>query len=131
MKKALVLLTLVLILTLLPSCTLGNSNYTGEVVARGSMPEMFVLENKGVKYGFIITDGTELEISDEMLSLIGYIDGEDMFDYFGMDMSCDVLAGEKAPASENYISDDVAAWFYAKEIKVTDVHEEYFFAEGE
>ncbi len=131
MKKTLVILTLVFALVFLSSCTKINPNYTGEVIARGSMPEFFVIENEGTQYGFIITEDTELQISDEMLSLIGYFDGEDLFDYFGMNMTADVLAGNKAYASENYISDDVKAWFYANKIKVTKIHEEYFFAEGE
>ena len=131
MKKALVLLTLVFSLTLLPSCTIGNPNYTGDITTRGSMPEMFVLENEGVKYGFIITADTELIIPDEILSNIGYYDGEDIFDFFGVDMSANVLAGNTASAAENYVSDDVKAWFYAKKIQVTSVHDEYFFAEDE
>ena len=131
MKKALFAISLFLSLIIVTACTKGDPNYTGNVVARGSGPEMIVIEHEEKEYGFIITDETTLKMSDEMLESIGYIDGEDLFDYLSLYMNVDVLAGKEASPSENYISDDLCAWYYANRITVNEIYDEYFLADGE
>ncbi len=107
------------------SCTNDNT-FSGEVVANGSMPEMFVLEASGEKIGFIIDDNTEFVFKEEMLEKINYFEGEKLSDYFGCSMEADVIAGDIASPAENYISSDVTSWYFAKTVTVTDIYDEYF-----
>ena len=128
-KKLLTLAFLLILLCVFQSCTNDNT-FSGEVVTNGSMPEMFVLKTSGEKIGFIIDENTEFVFSKEMLEEINYFEGEKLSDYFGCSMEADVIAGGITSPAENYIPSDVENWYFAKTVTVTDIYDEYFFAES-
>lgn len=126
MKKTFSIITVFLILLCTLSSCADNRSFSGEVTARGSMPEMFVLESSGEKNGFIINENTEFIFDSKTLEEINYYEGEKLSDYFGCHMEAEVRAGEKTSPAQNCIPSDVKGWYFAKTVTVTNIKDEYF-----
>ena len=129
MKKTTLSVLCLFTLIIFASCS-GQSVFEGKVVAVGILPEFFAIETEKGQYGFAFDDETEFIFTDEMLEDIKYQVGEKFSDYFAPYMEAEVIAGEKTTPRENYIFSDVKDWFYAKTVKITKIHEEYFAVEG-
>ena len=123
MKRKILTMMLLTCVLLLAGCGLKKGSLKGEVVSYGGEPLMFELEcEDGKKYGFLISEETELIWEDETAfstwedTNVEY----DEWDIFDDGMHVTVMPGDKALGEEDDIDEQIEEWFLAKKITVTD-----------